>query len=316
MQINSCGPTKYSILKHGSVAKGLFNAFYFLIIFSIIFNLSFVNGQNQENTLKVNWIQPDQSKQGVTVQAVVSGSGFTQETKIYLKRGTFTVNPIITRVRGTLLESALDITFDLPVNPDLLGAYDLTVWNPNGEEYTLQNAFFAVVGQFEERLTVTSVNPQTVERGNQTWLELNGTGFVYVADGSTVNGDWESGHPFSTLIIPPQGISVVEMQVTSSSYMRILLQVDFNFPPQDVVNFKIFNPRINGLSLDYSAPDLWEDQHDQNQLSGFSLAVINESPSSTIPEFPSLLVLPLLVVLLLVSMVLKRRIVSNPTNHH
>jgi hypothetical protein len=96
------------------------------------------------DSLHIDSLSPDSGPQGEVLTVTVWGDGFTEETSVYLRRGTFTVNPRISFVS----ENELEIVFDVPINPQLVGPFDVWAISSDGVESRLEGGF-TVLGDDE-----------------------------------------------------------------------------------------------------------------------------------------------------------------------
>ncbi|MEJ2272721.1 MAG: hypothetical protein P8X91_09675 [Candidatus Bathyarchaeota archaeon] len=225
------------------------------IIFSILIQVQFA----QTNTLTIESISPASGPQGVKIYAYVTGTGFTNETRIILRRGTFTVNAIM----------------------------------GSGEIATLLDGFTALSeGPEFEKLTVTKVTPSVVERGKEVWIELEGSGFIFEENGSQIFPYWEIGKPLFTLIRQPERTKTYSLgqnhdwlNVINSNLMQLKIYVDPSVPPQNL-RFTLFNPPENYLFSQPSEESLWINQTNPNQIASFIIEVVkgqdeNETETSS-----------------------------------
>lgn len=126
----------------------------------------------------VTSVDPTDLKQGTTTQMTVTGSDFVDGCIVSLDPGA----PDATVDSVQFVDAQTLIVQITTAATAALGAYDLTVTNPDNQFATLPDAF--TVSEPAPAPTITSIDPTTIGVDSVTQITITGTDFV---DGATVS---------------------------------------------------------------------------------------------------------------------------------
>jgi hypothetical protein len=131
-----------------------------------------------DTPLRIDSVTPNSGRQGESIEMEIFGDGFVDGCEVKLVNENLTMRPV-TRVLEN--SNLVKVTFHISRYSEALGIFNVTVTNPDGQEYTLEDGFTVTEGEpippEDYEFRIDSVSPNSGREGETLQIEIFGGGF-------------------------------------------------------------------------------------------------------------------------------------------